>query len=528
MSQMLKSSGAMGAATLLSRVLGMVREMVYAGFMGDGPIAGAFKFAFTIPNLFRRLLGEGALTAAFIPVFKEKERTAGADATWRAANAVLSGLAAVALAVTALVALGVSAALLTGAFADDKRLMLQLLRLMFPYMIFVCLTAVLVGMANARGHFFLPALGPALLNVVMISSVLFLAPRLGATLDQQIFGLAIGVLVAGAVQFAIQIPLLRREGFRFAWVTPWRDETVRRVARQMLPATIGVAAFQINVVLTQTLALWYGTESQPIVASFDYAVRLMELPQGVFGISLATYLLPMLAGLAAEKNYGEFRATLRQGLGYLCYANLLASVLLAVMAEPIVRLLFERGAFDALATGRAALALRCLAPGLVAFSIVNILARAFYALGDTHTPMRISLVCLAINLLLAWLFIFPLRQGGLALANTLTAVLNLWLLGFALRKKLKRLELSALRAPVLKMLAATVFAGAVAWFALDLWQKNLGHASLLLRLGEVFAPMTLAALLYWAATLALKVGQAHEIFSLLRRKSAGGKNGEPR
>src|SRR5262249_45541582 len=379
MSQMLKSSGAMALATLTSRVLGMVREMVYAAFMGNTWVASAFVMAFQIPNLFRRLLGEGALTAAFIPIFKQKEVREGEKQMWRSANAVISGLLAAASGVTIVVVLALSVALSTGHFELQTQLMLKLLRLMFPYMLLVCLAAVLIGMANARGHFFVPALGAVVLNLIMIASVLFLAPRIGRALEQQIFGLAIGVLLAGLAQAFFQIPSLKREGYRYEWVSPWHDPTVREVIRKMLPGSIGVAAFQINVLVTQCFSFWF---DPTIVSTFNYSVRLMELPQGMFGISLATYLLPALSGLAAEKKYPEFRQVLSQGLSYLAFANLLAAAISLSLAVPIVRLIFERHAFDSAATQRVALALACLAPGLLMFSMNNILARAFFALGD--------------------------------------------------------------------------------------------------------------------------------------------------
>src|SRR6516225_2321288 len=240
MSQMLKSSGAMAAATLTSRVLGMVREMVYAAFMGNGWVASAFVMAFQVPNLFRRLLGEGALTAAFIPIFKQKEVSDGEREMWRSANAVISGLIAAATVVTILAILGISFALSVGVHDTETRLMLRLLRLMFPYMLLVCLAAVLIGMANARGHFFVPALGAVILNVIMIASVLILAPRMGATLETQIFGLAVGVLVAGLAQALFQLPSLSKEGYRYSWVSPRGDPTVSEVVRKMLPGSIGV------------------------------------------------------------------------------------------------------------------------------------------------------------------------------------------------------------------------------------------------------------------------------------------------
>jgi putative peptidoglycan lipid II flippase len=521
---MLKASGAMAAATLSSRVLGMVREIVYAQFMGDTWVAGVFKFAFQIPNLFRRLLGEGALTAAFIPVFKEKEKIHGEKEMWRAANAVISGLIVSASAIIGLVMLGISIALAAHEFLPKTELMLQLLRVMFPYMLFVCLAAAFMGMLNARGHFFIPAMGAAALNVVMIASVLWLAPRFGTDLPndlrlpKQIFALAYGVLAAGVAQAAFQLPVLWRDGFRYRWVSPWRDETVRLVVTRMIPGTIGVAAFQINVTLVQFLAVAINPQ---INASFDYAVRLMELPQGMFGISLATYLLTTLSALAVDKNYPEFRATLRHGLATLLFANLIAAVLLVALAEPIVRLLFEHGdKFTTASTARAALALQCLAPGLVAFSTVNILARAFFALGDTQTPMKISIFCLALNLLLSAALIVPLKQGGLGLANTATSICNVGLLFFALRKKLGRLEMESLRETFLPLAGAGVLAAAIAWFGWQFWENKIGHATLALKIGAVFVPAGIAGGIYWLIALAWKIPAAKEMteFALAKFK----------
>ena len=540
MSQMLKSTGAMGFATFTSRLLGLVREQVYANFMGDTPVASAFKLAFQVPNLFRRLLGEGALTAAFIPIFKEKEKTEGEVEMWRAANAVASGLVVAVSLVVGLVVLGISLFLAASSarftkaglavfpafpfpiLSDDTRLMLELMRIMFPYLLLVCLAALCMGMLNARGHFFIPAMGATMLNVVMIGTVLFLAPRFGVELDTQIFALAIGVLAAGAAQFVFQLPTLWGEGYRYRWVRPWGDETVRQVVRKMLPAAVGVAAFQLNVLAIQGMSFWV---DRTIVASFDYAVRLMEFPQGIVGISMAAYLLSTLSGLAANKDYGGFRFTLREGLGHLIFVNLLASVLLFVLAEPIIRLLFERGAFTPGSTARAATALACLAPGLVAFSTVNVLARAFFALGDTRTPMKISIACLVINLVTAAWLIGPFRQGGLGAANTISSLVNVWLLLRALRRKLARLEFEPLRPLLLSLLGATATSGAIAWGTFYLWDARMGHSTLLTRLGGVFLPMLAASVAYWGLALWMRVPQAREMGGLildrLRRRRQG-------
>ncbi len=521
MSKMLKSSGAMAAATMASRLLGMVREMVYAAFMGNTWVASAFTLAFQVPNLFRRLLGEGALTAAFIPIFKNKELNEGEAEMWRSANAVISGLVAAAGGLTVLVVAGLSVALKAGDFEQETRLMLELLRLMFPYMLLACLAAVLIGMANARGHFFVPALGAGVLNLIMIASVLWLAPRLGVTREQQVFGLAIGVLVAGLAQMAFQLPSLQREGYRYTWVSPWHDPTVREVVKKMLPGSIGVAAFQINVLVTQSFSFWFDST---IVSTFNYSVRLMELPQGLFGISLGTYLLPTLAGLAAEKKFPEFRDTLRQGLGHLAFANLIAAAVSIALAVPIVRLLYERGLFTPDATSRVALSLSCLAPGLLMFSMNNILARAFYALNDIKTPMKISVTCLLLNLVFGLWLVQPYWEAGLGVANTLTAAINTGLLLYALKRKLGRLEFSPLRRIFVTLVPAAAVCGLVAWAVAQGWMARFGVVSLSARLGAVFVPLCVAGGLYWALAWFGRVPAAREISSLIarRNRAAGG------
>ncbi len=514
MSKMLKSSGAMAAATLLSRVLGMLREMVYANFMGTSAVADAFTLAFKIPNLFRRLLGEGALTAAFIPIFKDKEKNAGIAEMWRSANAVISGLLVAGSAVSAAAMIGITIALplLRGHIQPSTDLTLQLLRIMFPYLLLVCFAAIFIGILNARGHFFIPALGAVALNLVLIAVVWLVVPHFGTDLPHQVFALAWGVLIAGAVQMAFQLPTLVREGFKPVWVSPWNDPTVREVVQKMIPGTIGVASFQLNVLMTDLLAKSTG---DGLVSAFNTAVRLMELPQGVFGISLATYLLPTLSSLAAEKKFPEFRKTVAEGVNHLVFVNLLATVFLVLLAEPIVRLLFERGRFDAASTDMAYTALVALAPGLIAFSLVNILARAFYALGDTRTPMRVSIFCLVVNLVLTAGLIIPLRQVGMGLANSASALLNVALLAFALKKKLGHLEWAEVRRPLLRLAAAGAAAGLVAWALMRFSEAQFGTAGLWPRVSAVFFPMTVATGVYFGVALFLRVPVAKEVVSLL-------------
>ena len=520
---MLKSSGAMALATMLSRLLGMVRVIVYARFMGDGPIASAFVYAFQIPNLFRRLLGEGALTAAFIPLFKHKEKTEGEKEMWHTANAVVSALIVATTLVVGLVMLGISLALMLGEFNIHTSLMLELLRVVFPYMLLVCLTAVFMGMLNARGYFFIPALGATLLNVVMIATVLLVAPQWGEDLGDQIFALAFGVLVAGIAQAVFQLPFLFKDGYRLKWVCPWNNDSVREVIQKMIPATVGVAAFQFNIIITQTLAFWIERSSgSKIVASFEYAVRLIELPQGVFGVSLATFLLPTLAGLAAEKKFPQFRENLTKGMGYLFYVNAIAAVMLIVLAAPIVSLLFERGEFTAESTQRASFALMCLAPSLLTYSAVNVMARAFFAMGDTKVPMQISAVCLGLNLviLIPLIFTFPKgsQAGALGLANVMSSFANVMLLSYALKRKMPKWQFSPLLGPLFVMLFAAGLAGLFAWFLHEEWIMRMGGLTIWHKIGEVFVPAVLALILYGGVTSLLGLREARDLIALILNK----------
>ena len=365
-------------------------------------MASAFILAFQVPNLFRRLLGEGALTAAFIPIFKQKEVNEGEAEMWRSANAVISGLVVAAGAVTVLAVLGISLALAAGQFDDETQLMLRLLRLMFPYMLLVCLAAVFIGMANARGHFFVPALGAVRSQRRDDRQRAVAGPAHGTHgWSSRSSAWPSGCWWPGWPRPSSNCPASRARATATNGFRPGVTPPCAKSSQKMLPGSIGVAAFQINVLVTQCFSFWFG---KSIVSSFNYSVRLMELPQGMFGISLATYLLPTLAGLAAAKKLPEFRQTLSQGLSYLAFANLIAAAIALALAVPIVRLIFERGKFGPDATQRVALSLACLAPGLLMFSMNNILARAFYALNDIKTPMKISIVCLGLNLVFAiWL-----------------------------------------------------------------------------------------------------------------------------
>jgi len=531
-SSMLRSTGALGVATMTSRVLGLVREMVYASFMGQGLVASAFFYAFTIPNLFRRLLGEGALSAAFVPVFTDRLQKEGKDAAWRAANAVGTALLVVLAGITLLVVASLLGALAFAGPGENQRLILQLTALMFPYMIFVCLAALAMGVLNSLRRFFVPAFSPVLLNIVLIGSVFLICPYFGTELKTQVFGLGVGVLLGGAVQLAYQLPQLWREGWRpQRWRklpacesdeqqpqagslrhSVWRDETVRQVGVLLAPSVIGVIAYQINVIVGRTLGFWVGDY---VPAALNYADRLMELPQGVFGVSLATYMLPALSAIVARGAMDEFRAEVGRALRFLLIITVPATVGLVVLGEPIVRLLFERGRFTAESTAHCAFALQFSALGLTFFSATSILARAFYATKDTKTPMYAAVAAMVANLVFALCLMWPLKEGGLALANSLSAALNATVLFVLLRRRAGSLHGCALASAAGRIiLAALIMAAAVwgthGWLAARLTEHTLAN-TLALALG----PIAVGVVVYSAAAFLLA---GKELRAILKRE----------
>ncbi|HTY76463.1 MAG TPA: murein biosynthesis integral membrane protein MurJ [Candidatus Bathyarchaeia archaeon] len=432
-----RAVGAIGAATLVSRVLGFARDMVVARAFGAGPVTDAFFVAFRIPNLLRRLLAEGALSTAIVPVFTEYLHRGGREEFVRLVRAV-TGVGTVVLCVVSglgmLLAPWIVRVMAPGWTADPSLVSLagSLTRVMFPYLVLVGLAALAMGALNAQHRFFSAALGPAVVNVAMIVCVLVLAGHMATP----IFSLAVGVLVGGAGQLLVQLPELARLGVPLRPSGEWTHPGVRTIGVRLWPAVFALAAVQVTVLVNTLLA---SLLPQGTVSYLYYADRVMEFPLGVFGIALATAVLP---GMAAQAARGEQRA-LTDTLGFAvrlsAFVAVPAAVGLVVLGLPIVRLLFQRGEFghaDAVATAQA---LTGYAVGLPAFSATRIAAQTFYALGDTRTPVWAGYASVAVNVALAVVLMWPLKHAGLALASSLSAYVNVLLLYWLLRKRLGRL-----------------------------------------------------------------------------------------
>ncbi len=435
--------GKVSAATFLSRVLGLIRDQVFAALFGAGTAADAFNMAFRVPNLVRDLFAEGAMSASFVPTFTEWRAKHGDEAAWALARQLMSTLLAVLLALCALgwVFAPHIVGLMAGGFGavpGKLDLTVLLTRIMLPFLPAVALAAAAMGMLNARGVFFLPALAPALLNVGMIVFGLALIPVCRAWGWPVITGMAAGVVLGGVLQFACQLPALGRLGFRWRLEWPTWHPGVRQVALLMLPATVGLAATQLNVFVSQAIAASFREGS---VSWLQYAFRLMQLPIGLFGVAVATVSLPALSRAAVRGDLPGVRATLSESVRLVFLLTVPSALFLAVLARPVIALLFQHGRFhagDTFATGDA-LVMYCI--GLPAFAAVGIFTRAFYALGDTRTAVRATFVAVGVNLVLNLLFVGPfaslgLAHRGLALATSVTSLMNLGQLAYLLRGRL--------------------------------------------------------------------------------------------
>jgi putative peptidoglycan lipid II flippase len=502
-------------ATGLSRIGGLLRDMVVAAVFGAGFTTDAFFVAFTIPNLLRRFFAEGSLTAAFVPTFTDIYHQQGKAEARKVANVCFTLLLLVMASVVMLGILGSPLLVkLIGygfkAIPGKLELTNHLNRVMFPYIFFVSLLALVTGVLNVQKHFFWPAVSPLVLNLSMIFSALLLSPLF----SEPIFGLAVGVLLGGVLQLVMQTPVLRRHGFFPRIDVSFRHPAVRQISRLMLPGLAGVAIYQVNVIVTRLLASFLAEGS---VSYLYYGQRLFEFPQGVFIVSLAQAVLPSFSRQAAGQDWEGFQQSLRFSLFLILIITLPASLGLVFCAEPVFALFFMRGAFDAEAVRHASLALMAYAPGLVFVGISRMLVAAFYALKDTRTPVRISFWTLLVNALGGVILMQLLGYVGLALALTLSAAFNSLALALALKGKTKLPSVRAfgdllLRQAVPLLLLTLVVFGLVT--RID-WMAS---GQQLLQGTVLVSAVVGGILLYAVACLVCRVPEAAEVWQLLRRK----------
>jgi putative peptidoglycan lipid II flippase len=527
-----RSAGIVSLAVMGSRVLGLVREQVFAAYFGAGFLNDAFQVAFRIPNTLRDLFAEGALSVAFVKTFTAYSVKKSEEEAWRLASMVLNVLAIILSLITILGILFSPqiVALIAGDFSPEKaQLATTMTRIMFPFILLVALAAVAMGVLNTKGRFGIPASASTLFNVGSIVGGLAFAywlsggswssPRDPQAVPESaaqwaIIGMAIGTLIGGGLQFLIQVPSLLRVGFRFRPLVSFTDPGVRQVMRLMGPAVIGTAAVQINVLINTFFA-----QSIPGGVSWlGYAFRLMQLPIGVFGVAIGTATLPTISKFAARGDIGNFRSTLSSSIGLVFLLTIPSACGLVVLGRPIIALIYERGAFTSTTTDMVATALAAYSIGLAGYAAIRVLSPAFYALDDARTPMLVSLISIGVNAVASYFFrdIFshigvtpetPSGYGhaGLALSTSCVALINFFALVFIMRRRIQRLEGRRIVSSFLRIAVASAALSAASYFTYVWLHAALGGRSLTARLIETFVPIAVGGAVFLIAARLLGV-----------------------
>jgi putative peptidoglycan lipid II flippase len=447
-----RAAGLMSLATFISRVLGYLRDMVIAFHFGATGLSDTFFVAFRIPNLLRELFAEGSISSAVVPVLTEYQKKDEKEAS--RLTRVTLGFILTVVGATCLLGIFFAPQVVTviaPGFLDSPeqfKTTVLLTRVMFPFLLFVSLAALSMGALNTRGVFFIPALAPAVLNVVIIMTVFLLATRLG----QPILAVAIGVALGGLMQFLFQCPALIKKGYSVFPIFDFRDPGLRKMLRLVLPVTLGMAVAQINIVVSNILASFLPEGS---ITYLFYSMRLIQFPIGVFGVAMAMAVLPSLSDHALKRDFDSLREDFSFSLRLLFFICVPAMVGLIALREPIVNLLFQRGRFDHAATAGTAEALLYYSLGIWAMVGVKVVAATFYSMQDTKTPVKAAVTALLANVVLSLALMGPLKHSGLALANALSSMLNFTLLFYFLKMKLGRVGARKILHSVFKCLLAS-------------------------------------------------------------------------
>lgn len=493
----IRSAAVVGFCTLLSRLLGLVRQMLMGALFGTGLAHSAFVVAFRIPNLLRRLFGEGALSAGLIPVYAESMKRDGRESADELAARIMVLVSGFLIVVVGIGMLLATLALMYLPLGPKAAAVLPLLRIMFPYGFLICLVAICMGVLNTFHHFTIPAITPVLLNLVWIFVLVVVCPLVGASSFARIEAVAWGVLAAGCLQLLVQVPALRRHGFkpRFS-LRIWHDKRVMQVLRLMGPVAVGMGAYQVNVMVDGILALWVAPWAP---AALFCAEMVVYLPLGVFGTSIGTVLLPTFSHQVVASNTDEIRTTLFRAVRTLLFLALPASVALVILAQPVTQLLYERQAFDAVSTVRSARAMAFYAPGILFFALNKALVPVFYALQQPWIPMRIGLGMVALNFVLNIVFILTWPEGyqhaGLAFATSYCAFVETVVLCRVLGGRISSagigsVVVSAVKAVVLTSVMGILVGGCHHFLAVNLlsfgkWGQ-VGAMSMTVVVGVVF------------------------------------------
>ncbi|MBN2332721.1 MAG: murein biosynthesis integral membrane protein MurJ [Deltaproteobacteria bacterium] len=518
----LRAAGIVSGATFLSRILGFVRDMITAHYLGTSFTADAFFVAFRIPNLLRRLFGEGSLTASFIPVFSSYLAAGKKEEAKEIAQTALTLVAAILVLVTiaGICFSPLIISLIAPGFHDNPekfQLAVLLNRIMFPYILLISLVALAMGILNSVDHFLAPALAPVLLNICMIGAVFLLSLPLG----NPALALAVGVLLGGLAQLALQVPFLRKKGFSLAPKYHFRHPAIGRILKLMGPSLVGLAITQITIFVNTLLASLLMDGS---ISYLYYADRLVQFPLGVFAVALGTAILPALSRQASKQQWEDFSQTFSLAIRGLFFITLPAMTGLIILSKPIIYVLFQRGNFDATSTAMVAQTMIAYTCGLWAYAALRIVVPVFYSLQDAKTPVKVGGVALIINIVAALALMLPLKHIGLALATAISSAANIIILIYLLAKKktMPPLKINSITKSLGQAAVATGIMAVVllalphcSWFALT-YVHQLADA------GRLAVMITIGGLAYAGSSLLLGSREMDSLKAMMGKRGTTG------
>ena len=514
--KLIRSTGIIGFATSTSRVLGFVRDILFARLFGTNIFAQAFVVAFRLPGMLRDLVGEGATDAAIVPILSEYNHTRTKEEYWEVARIMLNLMLAVlvVLSVLGVMFAPVLVRVLAPGFLRDPekfRMTVLITRWIFPYVLFLGMVAYSKGVLNSFHHFAAPAFAPVVLNCTMVISLLVLCPIIG------IKGLILGVFLGGIFEVLIQIPPLRAKGLRFHKGFRFHHPIVKRIGKLLLPRALGTAVYQLSVLVDTVLSSFAWIVGSGGVAALYYSNRLVQLPLAIFGISLATAALPKMSKEVAANDMGKLKETVSFSLHTVFTIMLPAAVGLIILSHPIIRILFQRGEFTTYSTAITSSALFFYSFGLLAYAGIKILVSTYYAMGDTRTPVKTAAVSLAVNLVLNLILMWPLKIGGLALATSIAATTNFIILYVLLARRIGDLGLSRMLSSLARIGTSTLVMGTVTFLMLR-WIMAADGLSTVTEIFRLLATVGVSGIVYLVAAYLIGVEGVRRVVAMVREK----------
>ncbi|HHT9129262.1 MAG TPA: murein biosynthesis integral membrane protein MurJ [Candidatus Brocadiaceae bacterium] len=522
--------------TFLSRILGLARDMICASIFGTGMVWDAFTVAFKIPNLFRRLFGEGALSAAFIPIFTEHIEKRGKAEALAFVN-IIATILIIILGGIVLIGEGSFIAIPKIFHIQEKwQLIYKLLIIMFPYVFFICIVAFMGAVLNTLHHFSMPAFAPVVMNICWILGAV-LSPYTGKTLEKMIYAVAISTFLSGLVQVIIHIPILKKKELYYRPAPNFSHPDVKLVLTRMAPIVFGLAVVQINVLLDSIIAVGFAappggpdhfnfagmTIHFPLKAGaasvLYYSDRLIQFPLGVFGIAMATAVFPLFSTHAVREDWNNFSIAFNKALKFILFIGIPASLAIIMLREPIVDLLYRRNQFNAESAYRTSRVILFYAIGIWAYCGLHVLIRAFYSLKDTITPVKIGAICVGLDFIMNLSFIWVLQEGGLALSTAISAIIQIIILTVILQKRLRIKIENEVVVSLLKTVIASIVMAFTCWFVLKMFPDLNGGGSLYFKGIRLFVPMISSFAAFAGTSILLKSEEFGLLVKLSLRKS---------